>query len=135
MTAFGDSTFYVALLISRDRLHAKAKSVAESFREPMVTTAYVLTEVANHLCRSATGRARFGQLLAGIQADANTTIIESSHDLWEQGLDLYFSRSDKEWSLTDCISFVVMKERGLTEAITADHHFQQAGFAALLLQR
>jgi uncharacterized protein len=42
------------------------------------------------------------------------------------------SRRDKEWSLTDCISFVVMKERGLTEALTADHHFEQAGFKALL---
>jgi len=50
----------------------------------------------------------------------------------DRGLALYISRPDKDWSLTDCISFVVMKERGLTGALTADHHFEQAGFVALL---
>jgi predicted nucleic acid-binding protein len=44
----------------------------------------------------------------------------------------YESRPDKAWSLTDCISFVVMNQHGLTEALTGDHHFEQAGFTALL---
>jgi len=48
------------------------------------------------------------------------------------GLELYARRPDKSWSLTDCISFVVMTDRGLTEALTGDHHFEQAGFRALL---
>ena len=52
--------------------------------------------------------------------------------MFERGLDLFVNRPDKEWSLTDCISFVVMREHGLTEALTADHHFEQAGFVRLL---
>jgi predicted nucleic acid-binding protein len=47
-------------------------------------------------------------------------------------LDLYASRFDKAWSLTDCISFVVMEQQGIREALTGDHHFEQAGFVALL---
>ena len=50
----------------------------------------------------------------------------------DAGLALYANRTDKDWSLTDCISFVVMNERGITDALTGDHHFEQAGFAALL---
>jgi predicted nucleic acid-binding protein len=53
--------------------------------------------------------------------------------LFDAGLELYSRRPDKEWSLTDCISFVVMEEHGLTEALTTDHHFEQAGFTALLM--
>jgi predicted nucleic acid-binding protein len=132
-TAFADATFYVALLIARDTNHSKAKAVAQSWAGPVVTTECVLTEVANHLCGSARRRAKFGQFLADVRADPNTTVVESSHDLWERGIALYLRRPDKEWSLTDCISFVVMEKRGETEALTADHHFEQAGFAALLL--
>ena len=53
-------------------------------------------------------------------------------DTFARGFDLYARRPDKSWSLTDCISFVVMTDRGLTEALTGDHHFEQAGFRALL---
>jgi len=52
--------------------------------------------------------------------------------LYQRGINLYAQRPDKEWSLTDCISFVVMSDRGITEALTGDHHFEQAGFRALL---
>jgi len=52
--------------------------------------------------------------------------------LFDRGCELYISRSDKEWSLTDCISFVVMRREELTDALTADRHFEQAGFSALL---
>jgi hypothetical protein len=50
----------------------------------------------------------------------------------DRGLALYAARPDKEWSLTDCVSFLVMQDHGVTEALTADHHFEQAGFVALL---
>ncbi|MEX2310500.1 MAG: hypothetical protein WD738_23235 [Pirellulales bacterium] len=128
---FADSTFYVAPLIARDSNHAKAKAVARAWSGFIVTTEYVLTDVANY-CGTSRRRAKFGEFLARIQSDPSTAIIESSHDLWQRGVDLYLHRPDKQWSLTDCISFVVMHERGLKEAMTADHHFEQAGFIALL---
>ena len=59
-------------------------------------------------------------------------MVWSERSLFEAGLRLYASRRDTEWSLTDCISFVVMKQHNLTEALTADHHFEQAGFIPLL---
>ncbi len=61
------------------------------------------------------------------------TIVPSSSDLFWRGIKLFDARPDKEWSLTDCISFEVMAELGLTDALTADHHFEQAGFRALLV--
>lgn len=131
-TAFADSSFYVALLIARDSNHAKAISVAQSWNGSVVTTEYVLTEVANHLCRSQHGRATFGQFLHDLEADPKTLIVESSRDLWKSGVNFYLQRGDKEWSLTDCISFLIMEERGLREALASDHHFAQAGFVTLL---
>ena len=130
-TDFADSSLYVALLISRDRLHSKAKQLAQSWTGFVVTTEYVLLEVANHV-RSSKHRARFGELLDYLRADPNTEVIPSEQRLWERGVGLYRRRPDKDWSLTDCISFVVMEERGLIEALTADHHFEQAGFSVLL---
>ena len=52
--------------------------------------------------------------------------------MFQRGLRLYEERPDKEWSLTDCLSFVVMKDENLREALTGDQHFEQAGFIALL---
>ena len=51
--------------------------------------------------------------------------------IYEAGYELYTSRTDKDWSLTDCLSFAVMNQRGLLESLTADHHFEQAGFRAV----
>ncbi len=61
-----------------------------------------------------------------------TTILEPEGSLYDAGIELYRTRSDKDWSLTDCISFVVMEQRGIVDALTGDHHFEQAGFRALL---
>ena len=62
----------------------------------------------------------------------DVVLLPSSRELFDRGLQLFSDRPDKEWSLTDCISFVVMGERSLTEALTSDHHFEQAGFTVLL---
>ena len=62
----------------------------------------------------------------------NTRIVPATEELLWRGFALYRSREDKEWSLTDCISFIVMADEALTEALTGDHHFTQAGFTALL---
>ena len=59
-------------------------------------------------------------------------IVPGDDASFHTGLTLYFSRPDKDWSLTDCISFVIMQREGITEALTGDHHFEQAGFNILL---
>lgn len=131
-SGFADSTFYVALLIARDENHSIAQALARSWTGSVVTTEYVLTEVANHLAGSASGHARFGQLVAELRADPNTLIVGSAENLWQRGTELYLRRPDKGWSLTDCISFVVMDDQELTDALTADHHFEQAGYSVLM---
>ena len=72
------------------------------------------------------------KLLYALEHDPSVEVLPLSEALFRQGFGLYRQRLDKEWGLTDCISFMVMQERGITEALTADHHFRQAGFLALL---
>jgi predicted nucleic acid-binding protein len=72
------------------------------------------------------------RLLNDLRTDAGSEIVEPTGDLFDAGIALYNARPDKEWSLTDCISFIVMDEQRLTEALTGDHHFEQAGFVPLL---
>lgn len=67
-----------------------------------------------------------------LRADPNATIAPPSQTLFDQGLEFYADRPDKGWTLTDCISFVVMQQHGISQALTGDRHFEQAGFQALL---
>jgi len=130
-TVFADTSFYVAALSPRDVNHSRAEAFGTGFRGRVFTTEYVLLEVATFFC-TAPNRVVFLGLLQSLQADPEVTIIPASAVLWQHGIDLFAARPDKDWSLTDCISFVVMQEQGLREALTADHHFEQAGFVALL---
>jgi hypothetical protein len=90
-----------------------------------------VTEVADGLARPP-GRDAFLALHERLALNEQTQIEPCSEQLMHEGLDLYRQRLDKSWSLTDCISFVVMWREGITEALTGDHHFEQAGFVALL---
>lgn len=128
---FADTAFYLALLNRRDSLHQEALDLARSLDRPIVTTAWILTEVANWTAPPPM-RQRFLQLLDALASDPSVLIVEHDEALYQRGLALYRSRTDKAWSLTDCVSFIVMQERNLHQALTADHHFEQAGFAALL---
>jgi predicted nucleic acid-binding protein len=127
---FADTFYFLALVNPRDQAHARALQLSTSSPLELVTTAWVLTEVADGL--AARNRAVFNQLLKDLRSDLMTTIVEPTLRLFEDGITLYEGRLDKQWSLTDCISFVVMEQRGMTEALTGDHHFEQAGFSALL---
>jgi predicted nucleic acid-binding protein len=131
-TVFADSYYYLAFVNERDAGHGSAMDFARTYHERIVTTEWVLTEVADALSTPDL-RWIFIELLNQIRDESGLLIIEASHDLFERGLQLFAQRSDKYWSLTDCISFVVMQEHGLTEALTADHHFKQAGFITLLV--
>jgi len=128
---FADTAYYLALLNADDSLHTLARHATRRLTLPVVTTAWVLTEVADGLCRPG-DRDMALALIRDIQADQRITVIPANEALFTRGLDLYGDRSDKEWSLTDCISFVVMQEYGIAEALTSDHHFEQAGFTVLL---
>jgi predicted nucleic acid-binding protein len=129
--AFADTAFYIAMVNRRDSLHSAATDLARQFRGRIYTTEYVLIEVGNWLARSA-DRALFVELMRQLHADPHTTVIHAKHRLFELGLALYTRRPDKDWSFTDCISFIVMKQRRLADALTSDTHFLQAGFNALL---
>lgn len=128
---FTDTSFYIALLNPRDEGHDRAEDFARQFRGQQVTTDFVLIEVGNWLSRSG-DRALFVSLLEQLQADPNAFILAASRELFRAGCELYRRRGDKDWSMTDSISFTVMEAEGLTEALTADHHFEQAGFKVLL---
>lgn len=91
----------------------------------------MVTEVADVLAGRG-DRHLFQELYESITTDPRVEIIPPEDGLFRRALDLYFDRPDKDWSLTDCTSFVVMTDRRLTEAATGDHHFEQAGFRALL---
>src|SRR5439155_12462168 len=102
----------------------------ETNDRPLITTPAVLIEIGNALAKQRY-RAAAVQLLNALHADASVEIIALTDDLYFEAFALYQSRTDKDWGLTDCISFVVMTQRRLTDALTSDQHFEQAGFRAL----
>ena len=128
--AFADTFFYQALLDVRDPAHTEALAQSRT-RRTILTTEFILLELGN-ACARAEDHADYLSLLAGIRASPRTRIIPLDSRLLQRGLDLFAGRPDKNWSLTDCSSFVVMGDEGLTEALTGDNHFEQAGFKALL---
>ena len=128
---FADSFYFLALLRLEDSAHARAIAASQNRTERLITTAWILTEVADALAAPAM-REGFPRLLAALRADPACMIVPPTQDLFDAGVELYVRRPDKAWSLTDCISFVVMREHGMNEALTGDRHFEQAGFIALL---
>ena len=124
---FADTYFFVALLADRDQHHARVTAFVREQAGQLTTTRWVLTELANALAGSA-ARPNVATFLLDLEDDPTVRIIGNSDELYQRGLLLYSERPDKKWSLTDCISFLVMEDEGLREALTKDHHFAQAGF-------
>ena len=129
-TVFADTFHFLALLSPEDEHHGRVKTYAETFRGAIVTTEWILTEVANGLSGSPYRR-EAARLIATLPLIPNVIVIGSDPELFQRGTRLYADRPDKEWSLTDCISFTVMRDEKVTEALTRDHHFKQAGFVPL----
>ena len=126
---FVDSFYYIAFLNPRDRFHDEAVRISRQLRRPLVTTVWVLTELADALASPARRRVTH-RFIERFLLDPNTQLILVEPDWLSRGLALHGARMDKAWSLTDCISFAVMGELGLT----GDYHFEQAGFQALFRQ-
>jgi len=133
-SVFADTSYYAALFSSRDVAHDAADRWSREFFGCMVTTEFVLVELGNGV-RGVPARETFAEFVSQLHVLLNTIVVPASSGLFRAGMELFARRLDKDWSVTDCISFVVMKQRGLTEALTADHHFEQAGFKALLRSR
>src|SRR5205823_2578750 len=111
-----DSGFLLALAQPRDALHARAAAWANFISEPLLVTEYVLCEVINNLSKPI-DRPRAHRIAANVLRGSDYDFTQASAVLLDAGLRLHRSRLDKEWSLTDCISFNVMSERGMTRAL------------------
>jgi uncharacterized protein len=131
---FLDTVFIQASLNEDDQYHEQAKKVVSRVRQAkeIWTTEAVLMEVANAL--SSFKRLETANLIERYYKTQNMRIVSVDNILFLRGLSLYKSRIDKSWGLIDCISFTVMQQQNLIIAATADQHFIQAGFRALLLE-
>jgi hypothetical protein len=136
-TVFWDTAAFVALGNQDDSLHAAAIAVSQRLgreRAFILTTDAVLTEVANTFSKTA-WRPMARRAIEAIEQSSQIGVAQVIHvdgALWQRGWELFLKRPDKDWSLTDCTSCVVMQERKLTRAFTSDRHFEQAGFICLI---
>jgi predicted nucleic acid-binding protein len=130
MTVFMDTFGLIAWINTRDAEHQRVKSQLESYSGNIVTTEWVLLEFADAFSPSKAKPFAI-EAIKRIHRLPMFLVVGFEPTVYQAGLDLYESRLDKDWSLTDCISFAVMTQRGLSEALTADHHFEQAGFRAV----
>lgn len=131
---FLDTSYALALSAPTDACHERAVALAQELEDSksrLVTTRAVLLEIGNALSRLRYRSAAIS-LLRALEADSSVSIVPLTDTLYSRAFDMYASRADKEWGLIDCVSFVVMSERGLGKALTADEHFEQCGFKALL---
>jgi predicted nucleic acid-binding protein len=128
---FADTHYFIAMLGPDGPERSKARQAGAMGGRRLVTTALVMTEVGSFM-RRPHERAAFVELVNKLGSMKNALLLPADSPLWRRGLELYEKRLDKEWSLVDCVSFVVMDDRELTDALTADHHFEQADFKALL---
>jgi predicted nucleic acid-binding protein len=131
---FVDTVAWLALVNKSEDLHDAARTVRDQLvqrKTKLVTTDYVVVEIANSLARlPLRGVAR--KLIDFIRTPDTVELVTITPELFEKAYQLYCSRTDKEWGLTDCTSFVVMKAMRINRAFTADKHFEQAGFIVLL---
>ena len=128
---FADTFYFLALLNRRDAAHQRALAASRTPELALVTAEFVLLELADALCQPHQ-RDEVLAIWALLETEPACRLIPASADLLLRGKQLYRERADKEWPLTDCISFVAMEDEGIREALTADRHFEQAGFRALL---
>ncbi len=128
---FIDTSYILALLNAQDEFHCQAVSLADKLDGSFMTTEAVLTEIANALAKPQ-WRALAIDTINNLRDDNDVEVVSITPKLFSKAMEFYASRMDKEWGLTDCLSFIVMKEKKLTDVQTTDHHFEQAGFTPLM---
>lgn len=134
MTAvFADTVYWVAVALPDDQWSSAAQA-ARSRIEPneIVTTEEVLTEFMTALASSPYSRAKAIEIVREVIANPEFVVVAQSHDSFSDGLTRYEQRADKGYSLQDCVSMNVMERLNITEILTADRHFEQEGFIALM---
>ena len=131
---FADTGYWIGLFNPRDLLHAKAAAAYREFRpRQTVTSEMVLTELLNHFSEGDPDlRRSAAKGVASLRALPEIAIVAQTSVLFARAFERYQAMSDKGWSLTDCASFIIMEDEGITSALSHDNHFVQAGFQALL---
>ena len=128
---FADTFYFLALLNPADDAHKAALSAPLSDYGKVITSAWVLIEVADALSFPP-NRSVFLNLLSKLKNNPHVVIVSPDQHFYDSGLVRFSQRLDKEWSLTDCISFIIMEQNEISDALTGDSHFGQAGFSVLL---
>jgi predicted nucleic acid-binding protein len=129
---FADTAYWVASLNERDMLYQRALRETGLWSR-IVTSELVCVEVLNHFAEKGSYfRTAAWEFTHMLRNDSKIEIVSCSTEIFSEALRFYGQRADKAWSLTDCSSFLIMQERGIEAALTADHHFEQAGFQALM---
>lgn len=133
-TVFADTFFWIATLHPGDQWRRVVESAAASLEGVLVvTTEGLLVEVLSFVSgMGSAARTGAADLVRRLGRDPLVEVIHQSHESFLRGLDLYERRADKGYSLVDCISMVVMRERGITEVLSGDQHFRQEGFVPLI---
>ena len=131
---FADTGYWTAIIRPNDALHEIVISLSQrlaSYR--IVTTEMVLTEFLTYFSKQGYyWRALASDLAYDLIDNSDTEVVEQTSSQFREALNRYATRLDQRWSLTDCASFIVMEERGITEALAYDRDFEQAGFTALM---
>ena len=131
---FADACYWIALLVEQDELYKTAMLLhSEMGGRRIVTTEMVLAEALNVVGRYGEVRRRAAvDLVQGLRNNTGVDVIEQTPQQFWEAVAFYAARPDQEWGLVDCASFLIMTDWGIREALTNDHHFEQAGFTILM---
>ncbi len=131
---FVDTAFVIALINCRDQYHYHAVEVSHQFEGcPLLTTDAVLLEIGNALSHGY--KTQGSRIIDEFLHSDDVVVVHMTTTPFNRGFDLYKTYNDKGWGLVDCLSFVVMRDEGVTQALTFDHHFTQAGFEVLMCEK
>jgi len=133
-TYFIDTSYFIALASKLDQYHDKAVKLAKQILSKnikLITSEFILLEVGNSFSKMHLKQKGIN-IIKSVYDDENIELITLSNQFYESGLKIFFRENDKNWSLTDCISFSIMHEKEINDSLTSDIHFIQAGFNKLL---
>ena len=133
-TLFADAGYWIALWDPGDALHTRATAIASSLNVgTILTTHLVLAEALNYMASMGEFRRLYAaRMVQALERSPGIEIVPLTAAHFGTAVERYAARGDQQWGLTDCASFLVMEERGVSEALAHDRHFEQAGFVALL---